>query len=117
MAAQQTLDSYFSAVPEPQRSTIQFLRRFFVREMGLEEKQKNNTPFYYHNKKWFGFLSYNKDKDHEIYISFTKGGMVEHPALASEGRKQAKIYRVDPYSDIKVKELRETTELLKAFYG
>jgi hypothetical protein len=116
MASQQTLDSYFSAVPEPQRSTIQFLRRFFVTETGLEEKQKNNTPFYYYNKKWFGFLSYNKDKDHEIYISFTKGGMVEHPALDSEGRKQAKIYRVDPHEDIDVNELKKITELLKQQY-
>ena len=116
MVSQQTLDSYFSAVPEPPRSTIQFLRHFFMKEMGLEEKQKNNTPFYYFHKKWFGFLSYNKDKDHEIYISFTKGGMLEHPALASEGRKQAKIYRVNPFEDIDVKELKEIIGLLKQHY-
>jgi hypothetical protein len=116
MASQQTLDSYFSAVPEPQRSTIQFLRHFFISDTGLQEKQKNNTPFYYYNGKWFGFLSYNKDKDHEIYISFTKGGMVEHPALASEGRKQAKIYRVDPFEDIDVKELKEIMNMLKEKY-
>lgn len=113
---QQTLDSYFSSVPEPQRSTIQFLRHFFITETGLEEKQKNNTPFYYYNRKWFGFLSYNKDKDHEIYISFTKGFRVEDPSLASEGRKQAKIYRVDPYKDIDIEELNKITELLKACY-
>lgn len=84
--------------------------------MGLEEKQKNNTPFYYYKGKWFGFLSYNKDKDHEIYISFTKGFCVEHSSLASEGRKQAKIYRIDPNQDINVEELQEITKSLKAHY-
>ncbi len=113
---QQTLDSYFLSVPEPQRSTVQFLRHFFIVEIGLTEKQKFNTPFYYYNGKWFGFLSYNKDKDHELYISFTKGFKVEHPALASEGRKQAKIYRIDSSNDIDVEELKKITELLKMHY-
>jgi hypothetical protein len=113
---QETLDSYFLSIPEPQRSTVQFIRHFFVAEIGLVEKQKNNTPFYYYNGKWFGFLSYNKDKNHELYISFTKGFKVEHATLASEGRKQAKIYRIDAEKDIDVEELTKIIKLLKGQY-
>ncbi len=103
-------------LPEPHRSAVFALRYFLTNEMGLEEKQKFNTPFYYYKGKWFGFLSYNKDKDHEIYISFTKGFKVEFPALVSEGRKQAKIYRVDAKKDIDTDELNKIVALLKAHY-
>ena len=76
---------------------------------------KNNTPFYYYETKWFGFLSYHPIT-HEIYISFVKGSKVEHPKLLSEGRKQQKIFRIDPNNDIDVIVLREIVALLKLHY-
>jgi len=45
-----------------------------------------------------------------------KGNNVEHVELLSEGRKQQKIYRIDPTKDIDVESLAEIIELLKLHY-
>lgn len=83
--------------------------------MQLQMLWKFNTPFYYYKTKWFAFLSYHP-KTHEIYIAFVKGSKVDHPKLLSEGRRQQKIYRIDPSKDINVKELKEIVEMLKVVY-
>lgn len=111
----QTANNFFLSLPEPQQSVLLFLQQFFKQEMGLEESWKFNTPFYYTKKKWFAFISYNP-KNHEIYISFVKGGQLNHPKLVSEGRKQMKIYYINPEKDIDTKELSKIISQLKAFY-
>ena len=45
---EQSLDSFFLKIPEPQQSTLLFLRHFFIEEMSLQESWKFNTPFYYY---------------------------------------------------------------------
>jgi hypothetical protein len=84
--------------------------------MGLQESWKFNTPFYYYNGKWFGYLSYSEKRHHEIYIGFVKGYKVNHSKLLSEGRKQIKVYRIDAAKDINATELTKITKLLKAQY-
>lgn len=86
-----------------------------MRECDLSESWKFNTPFYYYHKKWFAFLSYNPT-NHEIYISFVKGGQVEHLNLVSEGRKKMKIYRINPHENIDAEELKTIILKLKALY-
>lgn len=113
---EQSLDSFFLKIPEPQQSTLLFLRRFFMVEMMLEESWKFNTPFYYFNGKWFCYLSYSSKRKHEIYIGFVRGHLVEYPNLESEGRKQIKVYRVNPKKDIDIKALKKITGLLKKCY-
>lgn len=110
------LDNFFLTIEEPHQSALLFLRQFFMRDMGLEENRKFNTPFYYYNGKWFAYLSYNKKRNHEIYIGFVKGFKVEHPKLLAEGRKQIKVYRIIAEKDINVKELGKITKLLKNQY-
>lgn len=86
-----------------------------MNDLALEEKRKNHTPFYYYKGKWFCFLNYDP-KTREIYISFVKGNQVLHPKLLSEGRKQMKIYRIDPEKTIHIKELTTICNKLKKIY-
>ena len=113
---EQSLDSFFLKIPEPQQSTLLFLRHFFIEEMSLQESWKFNTPFYYYKSKWFCYLSYSAKRKHEIYIGFVKGYLIEYPNLVSEGRKQIKVYRINPEEDIDVKTLKKITTLLKKCY-
>ncbi|MCE3226943.1 MAG: hypothetical protein K0S32_1494 [Bacteroidetes bacterium] len=100
-------DNFFHSLQEPYRSCLLFLQKF-IREQhdGISEEWHFNTPFYYYNKKWLGFISYHP-KTKEIYISFTDGHLMKHKSLKSEGRKKARIFRVDPEKDIDVKALKE----------
>ncbi len=110
------VDNFFLKIPEPQQSTLLFLRYFLKNEMQLQESMKFNTPFYYFENKWFGYLIYNAKKQHEIYFAFVKGYLINHPSLLSEGRKQIKIYRINPNTDIDMKTLQELVQLLKKLY-
>ncbi|MBI3519672.1 MAG: DUF1801 domain-containing protein [Bacteroidetes bacterium] len=109
------LDNYFLSLPEPEQSALLFLRHFFTNEIQLQENWKFNTPFYYYNNKWFCYLSYGKKK-RDIYIGFVKGYLVSHPKLVAEGRKQIKVYKVNPEKDINAKELMAICKLLKSTY-
>ena len=109
-----SIDNFFITLPEPYQSVLFFLQKLLL-DQDLTEERKWNTPFYYYKKKWFAFVSYNP-KNHEIYISFVKGFKINHSKLLSEGRKQQKIYRIDPFSDVNAKELTEIIELLKKEY-
>ena len=113
---EQSLDNFFLKIPEPQQSTLLFIRQFFMNEMGLQENWKFNTPFYYYKGKWFCYISYSAKRKHEIYIGFVKGYQIEYPNLLSEGRKQIKVYRINPEQDIDIKALMKITALLKKCY-
>ena len=41
---EQSLDAFFLKIPEPQQSTLLFLRQFLISEIGLQENWKFNTP-------------------------------------------------------------------------
>ena len=112
---QSITDNYFLTLPEPSQSALLYLRQFFIDEIGLTEVWKFNTPFYYYKNKWFCYLIYIKKKD-ETYISFVLGNKIEFPNLVSEGRKQMKIYRINPNENINNSELKEIVALLKKFY-
>lgn len=111
-----SLDNFFIKIPEPQQSALLFLRRFFIEEMALQEHWKFNTPFYYYKGKWFCYLSYSAKRKHELYIGFVRGNQVDYPDLVSEGRKQIKVYRINPEQDIDVTSLRKISSLLKKCY-
>jgi hypothetical protein len=104
-------DNFFNSLSEPHKSCLLFLRGFIIgHSPQITESWKFNTPFYYYNKKWLGFLSYHP-KTKEIYISFTDGYKINHTSLVSEGRKQAKIFRVKAEEDIDITSLKEVLEL------
>ncbi len=113
---EQSLDNFFLKIPEPQQSTLLFLRQFLIEEIKLEESWKFNTPFYYYKGKWFCYLSYSAKRKHEIYIGFVRGYQIEYPNLVGEGRKQIKVYRINPEKDIDIRALKKITDLLKKLY-
>ncbi|MDO9000792.1 MAG: DUF1801 domain-containing protein [Bacteroidota bacterium] len=99
------LDNYFFSLEEPHRSCLLFLRQFILNYSNqLSEQWKFNTPFYYYNNKWFCYISYHK-KTKLIYIGFVQGYKIKHSKLLSEGRKQVKVFYIDPEKDIDVKNL------------
>jgi hypothetical protein len=103
---QNSVDHYFNLLDEPHRSCLLFLRRFILDfSANIEERRKNNTPFYYYKGKWLCFISYHPIKK-DIYISFVDGAKIDHKELLSEGRKKMKIWKVDPGSDINIKTLK-----------
>lgn len=112
---QSQLDNYFLTLPEPEQAALLFLRHFLINEMKLQESWKFNTPFYYYNSKWFCYLSYGKKK-RDIYIGFVNGYLASHPKLEAEGRKQIKIYKINPEKDIRINELTTICKLLKKTY-
>lgn len=112
---QSDTDNYFLTLPEPSQSALLYLRHFFIHTMGLTENWKFNTPFYYYKNKWFCYLSYSKKKD-ETYIGFVKGNKIEFRNLVSEGRKQIKVYHINPSENINEKDLKKIVSLLKEFY-
>lgn len=108
--------NYFSTLPEPYCSALTFIREFLIDEAGLTEKWKSHTPFFYFKGKWFAFLSYDP-KSNDIYISFVKGSAINHPGLISNGRKQHRIYPVNPAADINKQELLQIINALKNLYN
>jgi hypothetical protein len=105
------VDSYFNTLEEPCRSCLLYLRKLILDfSPDVIERRKNNTPFYYFKNRWFAFISYHP-KTKEIFISFVHGNRIVHPKLVSEGRKQMKIFRVDPEKDIDVKNLKAVLKL------
>ena len=103
---QNNVDHHFNSLPEPDRSCLLFLRKFILDFSDkISEQRKNNTPFYYYDKKSVCFISYHP-KTRIIYLSFTNGNKIDHPKLLSEGRKKMKILYIDPSKDIEVKSLR-----------
>ncbi len=110
------LDNYFLQLPEPHQSALLFMRSFFINNMQLQENWKFNTPFYYHKNKWFCYISVSKKLPLITYIGFVKGHKVAHKKLVAEGRKQIKVYYINPAKDINIKELTTICELLKKEY-
>lgn len=108
---QESIDNYFITLEEPYQSCLLFLRQFILdHSSNITESRKFNTPFYYFNKKWLGFISYDH-KSKIIYFAFANGYLIKHPKLVSEGRKKQKIFYVDAGKDIDVKNLEQILKL------
>lgn len=109
------LTHYFLTLPEPTQSALLCIRNFLTQEMALQEHWKYNTPFYYFNGKWFCYMSYHQKRD-QCYLGFVKGYKIQHPQLISGGRKQIKIYPINPKRDINIQELKEIVTLQQSVY-
>ncbi len=111
MKAQEKIDNYFLSLPEPQRSCLLFLHSFLLGySSAIRTKRSFNTPFYHHKGKSLCFISYDP-KSKVIYTSFTRGFLIDHPDLVTEGRKKQKILYINPSKDIDVESLGCILEL------
>lgn len=113
---QERIDNYFLSLPEPHRSCLLFLRDSILGySHKITEKRSFNTPFYSYQGKSLGFISYDP-KTGVIYFSFTRGFLLDHSALASDGRKKQKVLYIDPAQDIDIKNLKEILDLACKLY-
>lgn len=105
------LDNYFFSKPEPLQSCLLYLRQFILSyNNNFSEQYKFKIPFYYFKNKWCCYLSISK-KTQQIYIGFVQGHQLQHPKLLGEGRKQIKVFYVDPEKDIDIKSLKQILNL------
>lgn len=101
------LENYYFALPEPDQSTLLFLRRFLLDHSNkVTEHFKFRTPFFYYNGKMFCYLSIEK-KTKRIYIGFVRGYAMNHKSLIAGNRTQIKVYYIDKEKDLKIKELKQ----------
>lgn len=104
------LENYFYSKPEPYQSCLLFLRKFILEtDKNFSEHFKFSTSFYYYNDHWCCYLSVNKKGD--LYIGFVHGNKMMHPKLKKEGRKQIKVFYVDPMKDIDIRSLKQLLKI------
>lgn len=104
------LENYFISKPEPYQSCLLFLRTFILEfDKGFTEHFKFGTAFYYYDLHWCCYLSVNKKG--ELYIGFVHGNKIKHPKLKKEGRKQIRVFYIDPEKDIDIISLKEVLKL------
>lgn len=101
------LENYYFSLPEPDQSTLLFLRQFILDHSNMiTEHFKFRTPFFYFNGKMFCYLSIEK-KTERIYIGFVRGNKMKHKALIAGNRTQIKVYYIDKEKDLDVKTLKQ----------
>ncbi len=97
------LDNYFLSLPEPEQSCLLFVRQLILGfNKAISERWRYNTPFYYYKEKWMCYISYQK-KQKTIYLGFVHGHHLKHKKLLSEGRKQIKVYYLNPDKDLDIR--------------
>lgn len=99
------LDHYYLSLPEPEQSCLLFLRDFILaHDPAISHHFKYSTAFFYYNNKPLCYFSINVKK--QLYIGFVNGYKISDPTLVSEGRKQIRVWRIDPEQDIDIKTLK-----------
>ncbi|MEO6302148.1 MAG: DUF1801 domain-containing protein [Bacteroidia bacterium] len=110
------LDNYYYSKSEPEQSCLLFLRRFLLDHSSqIEEQWKYTTAFFTYKKKLFCYFSISK-KTNRIYIGFVDGNKIKHKDLVDEGRKQIRVFYIDPNNDIDIKSLKEILRLAVKLY-
>lgn len=106
------MDNYYFSLPEPEQSCLLFLRRFLLdHSPHISEHFKFSTAFFYYKKEHLCYFSISK-KTGKTYIGFVQGHRISHPKLLSEGRKQIKVFYLDPSQDVDVKTLKAILKLV-----
>jgi hypothetical protein len=110
------LEEYYENQPKDIRDCLLFCKKFILNyDSNLAEAWKYKLPFFVYKGKSFAYF-HHKRKENRLYIGFHKGKDINHPSLLSEGRKQIKIFLLDPQKDIPIKELEEVLQLAIKLY-
>ncbi|MBR09793.1 MAG: hypothetical protein CMP48_19165 [Rickettsiales bacterium] len=109
------LEAYFDEKPEPLKGTLAALKQIIMSsDSRIEIAFKYRTAFFCIANKNVCYLSINTKG--QLYIGFILGYKLQHSSLAVEGRKQIKVYYVDPNEDINLEELQEILHEVVALY-
>lgn len=108
------LENYFLNHPEPHQSCMLYLRKWLIKQ-GLEEQFKYSTAFYGYKGKMFCYMSV-RTKDQKLYLGFVAGHKLKHPSLLKEGRKQIKVFYIQPEEDLPIKTLKQIISEAKKLY-
>lgn len=108
------LENYFLQQPEPHQSCMIYLRGW-LKDQDFEELYKFSTAFYYYKGKMFCYMSVSS-KEKKLYLGFVKGYKMKHPSLKKEGRKQIKVFYINPEKDLPIKELKTIISEAKKLY-
>lgn len=108
------LENYFLQQEEPLQSCMLYLRDW-LKKQNLEESYKFSTAFYSYKGKMFCYMSVRK-KDKQFYLGFVQGYKMKHPSLKKEGRKQIKVYYINPEVDLPIKSRLEVIKVAKNLY-
>lgn len=109
------LQTFYENQPEPNQSCFFAIRQFILSFYpDFTEEFKYGLPFFYFKGKGLCYLWYDK-KTKEPYIGFVDGKLIEHPRLESGDRKRMKIFRIDPNTDLPIKDLKQIIEASIAF--
>lgn len=108
------LENYFLQQPEPLQGRMLYLRDW-LKAQGLEEVYKFSTAFYLYKGKMFCYMSV-RAKDKQFYLGFVKGYKMKHPSLKKEGRKQIKVFYINPSEDVPLKDLKQILSEAKKLY-
>ncbi len=108
------IENYFLQQPEPHQSCMIYLRGW-LREQELEELYKFSTAFYHYKGKMFCYMGVSA-KQKKLYLGFVKGYKLKHPSLKKEGRKQIKVFYINPEKDLPIKTLKQIIFEAKKIY-
>jgi len=110
------IDNFYENQIEPFYSTMNFIRRFILKEIPeITENWKYGTPFFILKKKNFAYLWIDK-KSQFVYLGFPAGNLIEHPNLIQRDKKFVKKYFIDPNQDIHIEELKNILLLVQLNY-
>ncbi len=110
------LDNYYFSKPEPEQSCLLFLRHFLLDYSShIEEHWKYTTAFFTYKKKLFCYFSISK-KTNKLYIGFVDGNKIKHKKLVEEGRKQIRVFYIDPNKDVDIKNLKDILKIAVKLY-
>ena len=110
------IDKYFLQNEEPVNSCLQFLRSYILKQdKDITEVWRYRMPFYYYKGKMCCYLWVHK-KYRQPYLGIVEGKHINHPGLIFEKRSRMKIFLVDPYKNIPVKEINKILKMMLALY-
>ena len=102
--------SFYFKMDEPNKSCLLAMRDIVLRkDAEIEETVKYGSPCFCFRGKVFCYLWMDK-KTKEPYFLLVEGKHLNHPSLETGDRKRMKILRVNPNSDLPIKNINSVLE-------
>jgi hypothetical protein len=109
------LDKYYLDKEEPFRSCLQSMREIILMNKEITEKWRYGMPFFYCKGRMACYLWLDKKKL-KPYLGIVEGSRVEHKGLIQGNRKRMKIFMVDPYKNLPLKDIRSILKKMLIVY-